>query len=190
MSRLARQGEIVNHGTPSGIDDQTSAFGGILVKRGANFDVKYVEGLELHLVIGNTLVPRSTKALVSKVREFLNESSERKHRILESMDDIAKQGVQALLSKDVKRIGELMSSNQEFLREIGVSHPKLEEFIRISKDNGAIGAKLTGAGGGGSMIALVESHEQALLVKKELEKAKGEAYVTKFNNSGVRVWQE
>ncbi len=190
VSRWARGGEIVGHGTPSGIDDQTSAFGGVLVKRGQQFETKHIEGLELHLVIGNTLVPRSTRALVSKVREYLNESEERKNRILKEMDEIALQGVQALLQKKVKRIGELMLQNQEYLREIGVSHPMLEKFIRTSLDNGAIGAKLTGAGGGGSMIALVETSDHALIVKNALEALGGEAYITKFNNSGVRVWQK
>jgi hydroxymethylglutaryl-CoA reductase len=64
------------------------------------------------------------------------------------------QALEALDSNDLVLIGELMNTNHDFLRRIGVSSREIEELIRIALRHGACGAKLTGGGGGGSMIAL------------------------------------
>ena len=67
---------------------------------------------------------------------------------------VAGQAVEALKKNDLERLGELMNVNQGLLNGIQVSSWELEELIQIARENGALGAKLTGGGGGGSMIAL------------------------------------
>ena len=76
-----------------------------------------------------------------------------------------------------------MNKNQEFLRALGVSSVELEQLILAARNAGAYGAKLTGAGGGGCMIALSEKPEK---IKNALEQIGAEAFVVKTNQSGVR----
>ena len=70
------------------------------------------------------------------------------------MGELTRSGVRALEQARFKEFGQLMNLCQGYLNALQVSSPELEELIHIARDNGALGAKLTGGGGGGSMIAL------------------------------------
>ena len=79
------------------------------------------------------------------------------------IDAVAGQAVEALKKNDLERLGELMNVNQGLLNGIQVSSWELEELIQIARENGALGAKLTGGGGGGSMIALCPDNAGAVI---------------------------
>ena len=79
-----------------------------------------------------------------------------------------------------------MNKNQEFLRALGVSSVELEQLIHTAINSGAYGAKLTGAGGGGCMIALSDKPDK---IKAALDNAGAEAFVVKTNQPGVRFEQ-
>jgi mevalonate kinase len=87
----------------------------------------------------------------------------------------------ALKGGDVRRVGALMDRNQEHLAALGVSSPELDKLISAARPH-ALGAKLTGAGGGGCMIALTEKPDECA---KAIEAAGGRPYQAKIDPAGV-----
>jgi mevalonate kinase len=89
-----------------------------------------------------------------------------------------------LLSNDMRRIGDLMNMNHGLLSAIGVSTMKLETLVHTARRNGAFGAKLTGAGGGGCMIAVAEEDRMSA-VEKAIRRRKSESVRVKLTERGV-----
>ena len=189
ISKTAYVAEKVYHGTPSGIDNTATTFGGLIyykkTSEGPYF--KVLKSKDLHIVIGNTMISRSTAKYVGIVRKNHETEKTITSKILEIMGDIAEEGVKAIQTGDVARVGRLMNLNQGLLNALGVSHEKLEKFIFSARDNGALGAKLTGAGGGGSMVAIAPDKETAIRIEKALQELGGVTITTKITNEGVRV---
>ena len=75
-------------------------------------------------------------------------------------DNICQEAVTAINVGDEKKLGKLMNENHALLQQLGVSHDKIDQMVNICVENGALGAKLTGAGGGGSMIALIPNEDK------------------------------
>ncbi len=185
VSKLAYEGERVIHGTPSGIDNSTSTFGGLIKYVGGKFDYFDLSG-EFPLVIANTKVSRSTKTLVSNVRQLKDRHPQIMQRVFQTIGDISSKMLEAMLGSDLGTVGELMDINQGLLDSIGVGHPVLTEYIQTARANGALGAKLTGAGGGGCMIALAKSSEDARQLSQALEDIGAEVINTRISPEGVR----
>ncbi|MCP4647122.1 MAG: mevalonate kinase [bacterium] len=157
VAKHAYEGEKVFHGNPSGIDNTlASRKGAILFKRGE--DPAAIElGVPITIVIAYTGKKGYTKDLVAGVARVKEEKPEFFADLMEKVEGVVLDARDALQSGDLNRLGALMDQNQEYLRQVGVSSPELEELIQIFKDEGALGAKLTGSGGGGCAIALVKS---------------------------------
>ena len=186
VSAIAYEAEKVVHGTPSGIDNTISTFGGMIYyKKGISLK-RIVSDIEIPLVIGNTGIPRSTKDLVMKVRTLREKYPELIDSIFEAMGQIAELALDRIANKDILGIGQLMIINQGLLESLGVSHIKLSLFIHEALANGALGAKLTGAGGGGCMIAIVEKEFQKR-VANAIRNVGGEPIITSTSNLGVSV---
>ena len=82
--------------------------------------------------------------------------------VFDDIDAIVLNGIQAIQENDLKQLGELMNFNQGLLNTLQVSTPELERMIHIARDAGAFGAKLTGGGGGGAMIAVSDNPEEII----------------------------
>jgi len=157
INLAAYQGEKIFHGNPSGIDNTIATYGGIIWcerKNGKNITEPIRIGRTLHIVIGNTGVAANTKEVVEGVRRRREKYREEFDRIFSNAEELAYTAKKALENGNIKEIGSLMNMNQEMLRRIGVSCKELEFLIEIALNNGALGAKLTGSGKGGNMIAL------------------------------------
>jgi hydroxymethylglutaryl-CoA reductase len=156
VNSLAFQCEQVAHGTPSGIDNTVATYGKPLLYRAGNPPV--IEALELPepitLVIGMTGVESLTAKTVARVREGRARNRDVYDTIFRGIDALTVQALEAIKRLDLERLGELMNVCQGLLNGLQVSSWELEELIQIARENGALGAKLTGGGGGGSMIAL------------------------------------
>ncbi|MFQ6085962.1 MAG: mevalonate kinase [Candidatus Bathyarchaeia archaeon] len=163
--RLSFEPERFVHKDPSGIDQTISTFGGtIRYERDKGItDLGVIHSLPL--VIGNTGILRSTGDLVAMVRGFRDEDPERFQRLLIRARQISENAVEALHRNDLERLGQLMNQNQELLDAIGASHKALDKAIEAARESGALGAKLTGAGGGGCMIALAPPGETKSIAK-------------------------
>jgi mevalonate kinase len=151
------QGEIAYHGpTTSGIDNMISTYGGVIcLTRGEPNVIRRTKfRAPVEVVIGDTGIIANTKALLSAFAERKKSFPERYERMLQSARQIAEEAMASIERLDLKEIGRLMDRNQVLLEEAKVSCPELDLLVSVCRDAGALGAKLTGSGGGGCMLAL------------------------------------
>ena len=139
---------------------------------------------EVYLVLGNTGVHAPTSKQVAMVAEALAMNPERRREI-QAIGTVARRGLAALLRGDYEAVGHAMSENHLLLRGLGVSSDELEELIRAALPS-SLGVKLTGAGGGGCMVALTRDPKQT---SEAIELAGGRTLVSKLGNEGVRLEQ-
>ena len=156
VNELAFECEKAAHGTPSGIDNTVATYGTPLVFE--NNDEPLFKELTIpepvSLVVGITGKESLTANMVAKVRNLWNGNQLRYDAIFDQMAQLTIAGADALASAHFEELGQLMNLCQGYLNALQLSTPELEELIHIARANGALGAKLTGGGGGGSMIAL------------------------------------
>jgi mevalonate kinase len=147
----------------SGADCTACVYGGIL-EYSKDGHIKKLEGApNLQLVVANSGIVHSTSKVVSMVRRFKDERHEDFSSLCAQESGLIEGALDALQKNDLKRLGALMVQNQEFLEKIGVSNDTLRSMISAVKDS-SYGAKITGAGDGGCIIALVDksNSERAL----------------------------
>jgi mevalonate kinase len=156
INEIAFIGDSAYAGTPSGIDNTASTFGGLLwFVKGKPSTMEQLKIKEpLRIVMGNTLLTTNTEAAVAGVRERRARLPEKYGTIFEKSRELAAKARAALEKYDVLEVGRLMDENHSLLQQIEVSHPKLDELVGIARKNGAAGAKMTGGGLGGYMVAL------------------------------------
>ncbi len=184
--RIAFEAEKIMHGTPSGVDPAISTFGGtLLFQMDTGFkplDVK----VDIPLVIGNTGVERLTRVQVSKVRSVRDKHPQIFEAILRTAREIVLRAIEALIEGDLETLGELMNFNHALLYGLSVSDESLEWLINSARKAGALGAKLTGAGGGGCMIALTDK-DKLEKVLEAVQRSGGNAFIARKTDEGVRV---
>jgi hydroxymethylglutaryl-CoA reductase len=165
INRLAYECEKAAHGTPSGIDNTIATYGTPLLYQrkarqdgatgdaDARFDsIKLAEPVPL--VVGITGRESLTANTVARVRHAWETHQSRYDGIFDQIAALTRSGVDALKDAHFRELGELMNLCHGYLNALQLSTPELEELVHIARANGALGAKLTGGGGGGSMIAL------------------------------------
>jgi mevalonate kinase len=182
---LAFSPEKFIHGKPSGIDHTTSTFGGIIYYEPTSGFKKLDVTLDIQALIAYSGIPKATKEQIIKVKEYLEKNEDRKKKILNDFKEIIFLAIEALKNKDLEMLGNLMNENQKLLKEIKVSNPILDKMIKTAVKNGALGAKITGAGGGGSIIALINSENKEKIFKK-LQEVSKEVYPVKIDFQGVK----
>ncbi len=150
-SAIAFEIEKIHHGNPSGVDNATVAFEkAVHFRKGS--PPRFVDPGRLTFVLADSGPAPPTASMVSLARGKLGAPGE---WILSSFEEIAELAVKALVSGDARALGRLMDRNQMLLSAVGVSTPALDSLCAVAREAGALGAKLTGAGGGGYMIACV-----------------------------------
>ena len=186
--RVALEAEKVVHGTPSGVDPAIATFGGaLLFQTDTGFKALEVK-TDIPLVVGDTGVERSTRVQVEKVRNLMNNYPQIAEPIRKAAREIVLRAIDALKANDLKSLGDLMNINHALLYGVGVSDESLEWLINAAKKSGALGAKLTGAGGGGCMIALAED-DKLEKVLQGIMGAGGRPFKARKTDEGVRVEQ-
>ena len=186
--RISYEAEKVVHGTPSGIDPAISTFGGtLLFQTDTGFKPLNVKN-DIPLVIGDTRIERSTRVLVAKVRNTRKRYPHVVKFMMRAEREIVLRAIDALKGSDLQTLGDLMNLNHALLYGLGVSHESLERLINAARKAGALGAKLTGAGGGGCMIALAEN-EKVEQVSEAIQRAGGRTFTAKKTDEGVRIEQ-
>jgi len=184
--RITYEAERVVHGTPSGVDPAIATFGGTILFQ-MDTGVKPLEAkMDIPLVIGDTRVSRSTRDLVARVREKRKRFPLIVDPILRSGRQIVLRAIEAIRQGDIRTLGELANINHALLCAIGVSSESLEWLITNARKAGALGAKLTGAGGGGCMIALAEP-DRLEVIAEAIQRAGGTPYVARKTDHGVRI---
>ena len=172
INDIAYEGEKGYHGTPSGVDNTASTYGGLIwFQKGEN---KVIERIpipnQIEIVIGNTGKVADTTAVVAGVRERKEKNSEKYKEIFARAENITYLAKRALQEEDYKEVGKLMNESHKLLQQIEVSSRELDFLVDVARDNGALGAKLTGGGLGGNMIALTPGKELQDQVANAIEK--------------------
>jgi mevalonate kinase len=151
--------ERVFHGNPSGIDANAAAHGGwFKFRRGAGVEPIDARARMLFCV-GNSGISASTKKLVDMVARLRERNPVTVGKIFDRIELLVQLASDAIHVGDIGALGELMTRNQDYLRQLTVSTPELDRLCMIACDAGAAGAKLTGSGGGGCVIAPVLDEE-------------------------------
>ena len=164
VNRFAFQCEKAAHGTPSGIDNTMATFGRpLLYQSGEHARMEPVHFPKpLSLVIGISDQPSLTVDMVSGVRDRWRKNSALYDSLFANFAQVAESGLKAIEDGDYRALGHMMTINHGLLSAIQVSSPELDRMVQIARDCGALGAKLTGAGGGGSIIALADDNSDAI----------------------------
>jgi mevalonate kinase len=169
VSALAYEVEKLYHGTPSGIDNTVITYG---------MPVYFVRGRQIQtlrlpcpftLVIGDTGVAGPTAVAVGDVRRGWQASPADYEALFDRVGQIAEAARLAIEAGQVDELGPLMDENQAMLKRMGVSSPELERLVLAARRAGALGAKLSGGGGGGNMIALTEGENAPEIARALLE---------------------
>jgi len=183
---VAMRWETLAHGTPSGIDPACATYGSLIwfeknMEGGKNKIKPFKVGKTLFLVMADTGVRHETKVAVADVRKRKEENPAEYEKIFSEAKAIATKAKQALSYGEIEEIGKLMNQNQELLRKIGVSCPEIEKIIKVANYDGALGAKITGAGMGGTVLILCENEKHQDKIIATLAGQGFKAIKTKIN---------
>jgi len=172
INDIAYEGEKGYHGTPSGIDNTASTFGGLIwFEKGENSIIEKISlPNPVRIVMGNTGKVADTTAAVAGVRERKEKDTEKYKTVFNRAENIAYLAKRALQEENYKEIGKLMNENHKLLQQIGVSSRELDFLAGIAREQGALGAKLTGGGLGGNIIALTPGKDLQENVANAIEK--------------------
>jgi len=171
INQAAYEGEKGYHGIPSGIDNTAAVYGGLIkfTKTDSGPKMERIQIKPVEIVLGNTGLTSNTTEVVADVKKKKEANPEKFEKIFSEYAELVEEGILAFKESNVERIGELMNKNHELLSKASVSCPELEELVGIARDNGAIGAKLTGTGRGGLMQALTPGVELQEKVASAIE---------------------
>ncbi len=162
VNNLAFECEKDAHGTPSGIDNTVATYGAA-VKYQNTGQARFEElrmPEPLPLVVGITGKESLTAQTVAQVHSAWQSHPERYEGIFDQIASLTEAGVAAIAAANFTELGQLMNLCHGYLNALQLSTPNLEALIHIARENGALGAKLTGGGGGGSMIALCPNSQE------------------------------
>ncbi|HEX4922010.1 MAG TPA: mevalonate kinase [Candidatus Bathyarchaeia archaeon] len=183
--KLAFVPERFLHGNPSGVDQATCIYGGVIrYKRPFKVEPLLIKNSP-ELVLCDTGIHHKTKTLVGSVVRNSKKNKEQFREHLEEVRSICQGVVKALKRGDDEDLGALMSRNHELLRKIKVSHPKLDRLVDAALKAGALGAKLTGAGGGGCIIAVCEDAKARQKISRSLTRQGGKPFKISRDACGV-----
>jgi mevalonate kinase len=156
VSALAYEVEKIHHGTPSGIDNTVVTYAQPVYFVKEQPVETFQVAQPFTIIIADTGISAPTKESVGDVRRAWQADPQRYERLFAAAGSIAKTARQAIESGHPEWLGPLMDENHELLQEMGVSSPALDRLVDTAKKAGALGAKLSGGGRGGNMIALAE----------------------------------
>lgn len=185
IAELGHSVEREIQGAASPTDTFVSTMGGVVLIPSR----RRLKNLDCEVVIGDTGKSSSTKELVGRVSLLKERHPDIIQRTFKAIGVITKRGEQLVEEGDYGGIGELMNINQGLLESLGVGCPELSAQIYAARDAGAFGAKITGAGGGGCMVALASS-DRAGKVAKAIEGTGGRVIKTRVTEVGGCVAED
>jgi mevalonate kinase len=162
LTRAAGASETLVHGKPSGVDVALAIAGGVGVFRRATGLIPLGTVPPLRVLVGPSGAPRSTAAMIDRVAESTGSVADDLR--LRELGGLTDAGTAALLAGELPALGAAMNRAHALLADLGVSTPQLDALCEAARAAGAHGAKLTGAGGGGAVIAIAaRDREPAVL---------------------------
>lgn len=171
----------VQKGRASPTDTTVSSYGGIvLIHEGSR---RRLPPQNMHLVIGDSMVSHSTSRMVEQVAEFKKTNPLIVNPVLDAIEGVTMTAIHQL--SNPKELGRYMNMNNGLLEALGVDHPQLGRMVAAARAAGAFGAKITGAGGGGSMVALCPKQLKNRIAHA-IEACDARVIVTGIDTEGAR----
>lgn len=171
----------VQNGRASPTDTYVSTNGGIVLITGNSKRRLPPQGLQL--VVGNTLVPHSTAKMVEQVGSLRKRHPDVANPIIDAIGALTLAALHSI--NNPKELGQYMDMNNALLEALGVGHPASSKLVLAARASGAYGAKITGAGGGGCIIALCPRRAKSR-VAGAIEACEGRAIITTIDTDGAR----
>lgn len=180
---LAIEAERTIFQNTSGADCTVCTFGGLMEYDKEKGFLQIESKPNFHLIIANSNIEHSTETVVSKVKQFKEKNEEKFSNMCQKELELVNHVRIMLKNNDLQGLGKSMRDNQEFLETIGISNEKLREMIKIV-ENSSFGAKITGAGGGGCIIALTDESNLEKIIS-ELKMRNHECFSVKIDFKGL-----
>jgi mevalonate kinase len=181
IAKIGHEIERKVQGAASPTDTYVSAFGGVVIIP----ERRKLRILDCGIVIGDTEIFSSTRELVANVRSLRESYPELIEPLMSSIGRISKIGESFVMVGDYPSIGRLMNVNQGILDALGVNILELSRLIYTARKAGAFGAKITGAGGGGCMVALT-AKDRCSRVAEAMQETGGKVIITKPTEQGLK----
>ena len=179
VNDLAFEIEKLHHGTPSGIDNTVITYARpVYFVKGRPLET-FKGGEPFFIIIGDTGVAAPTKEAVGDVRKLWMEDKAKWEKIFSKIGGLANQARITIEKGKTKELGELMDQNHALLQKMMVSSPELDKLVRAARNAGALGAKLSGGGRGGNMIALVMPETKDTVAESLMEAGARHVIITK-----------
>jgi len=180
INSLAYEIEKLHHGTPSGIDNTVVAYARpVYFVRGQPIE-PFKVGAPFTLVIADTGISAPTKESVGDVRKLWEADKPKWEKVFDQIGEISEAARTAIERGKTDELGPLMDSNHALLQTLTVSSPELDHLTEIARKSGADGAKLSGGGRGGNLIALVEKYNAAHIAESLLSAGAKRTIVTEI----------
>lgn len=188
VSDFAYQGDIVAHGgTPSGIDNSTVVYGGYVEYQKSKGINPLIIDFKIPLLVVDSGEKVKTGELVSYVRNQKKENPEFVNSVLNNLDNISKRALKVLNLKKLDDLGILMTAYYKELKKLNISTPKLDKIINIALKNKALGAKPTGAWGGGCCLVLTKDKKNMFDLKNIFDNNGFSSFQAKIGVKGVKI---
>ena len=178
VNALAFEAEKAYHGTPSGIDNTVVTYARPVYFVKGQAIKTFRVGAPFTIVIGDTGVSAPTKESVQVLRKLHDADASRWEKVFDKVGEIVWDARQAIERGDTAELGRHMDANQALLQEMSVSSPELDLLMETARKFGALGAKLSGGGRGGNMIALVLKEKAPAVAEALLTAGAKRAIVT------------
>lgn len=184
---LAMIGEKEVHGHPSGIDVNICGLGGVILFRMGSGPKKVHLNRSRRLLVVYSGRKRSTRRLIDRVSAMKDNRPALFRGLAESASDVSRLAAERLAAGDMVGLGRLLTFNQAVLSAVGASNPHLDALVDLLLSLGCSGAKLTGAGGGGSVIAVPPERKEKSTIS-ELQRRGFQAFEASIPVGGVKSW--
>ena len=152
---LAIEAERTIFENTSGADCTVCTYGGIIEYEKEKGFIKIKSKPNFYLIIANSNIKHSTESIVSKVKQFKNEDTERFSKLCNDESKLIEDVLQLLKENNIQKLGQKVVQNQKYLETLGISNEKLKDMIKIGQES-SFGTKITGAGDGGCVFSLTD----------------------------------
>ncbi|MGO2695972.1 mevalonate kinase [Bavariicoccus seileri] len=169
--------EKIAHGSPSGLDALMMVINHAVLFQKPDHFISIPKMPNGYLVVADSGQTSQTKTAVAMIKQKYDANDAETMASIAQIGSLVKEATHAINQEDLHTLGSLLTANHEELKKLGVSAPIMDALQEVALQQGALGAKLTGGGMGGCMIALADTNESALKIADALKALAKEVWV-------------